>query len=62
MWWLRSAAPIAAPMPMSIPPSPVTITKVMSSPAGSSPRRTRSLNISTSPLSVAAPFWNRLCT
>ena len=32
--WLRIAAPIAAPVPMSMPPSPVTITKVMSSPSG----------------------------
>ena len=58
--WLRIAVPIAAPVPMSMPPSPLTITKVMSSPSGSSPRRCRSWNISTSPASVAAPFWNRL--
>ena len=60
MRWLRFAAPIAGPMPMSMPPSPEIITKVMSFEAGSSPRRTRSWYISTSPESVAAPFWNRL--
>lgn len=39
---------------------PVIITKVMSFDLGSSPRRTRSWYISTSPDSVAPPFWNRL--
>ncbi len=51
---------MAGPMPMSMPPSPEIITKVMSFEGGSSPRRTRSWYISTSPERVAAPFWNRL--
>ncbi|MNG37270.1 hypothetical protein D3C84_1245640 [compost metagenome] len=58
--WFRSAEPIAGPIPISIPPSPVTMMKVTLSEPSISPRRFRSQNASTTPATVAAPFWNRL--
>ena len=58
--WLRIAAPMDGPMPMSCPPSPVTMMKVIFSSFGISPRLLRSSNISTTPERVAAPFWKRL--